>query len=739
MADDGIKVVISPSAGAGGKRLAESPSSQSSAADKSTGNAQRFAQPGTGQRSEINIERKLVETQTALVAEIKQLRQTMRATAPGTSERATLQSRINDLLAQQKRNLTGAGEAGAIAKERALTSPRGAALLPSGRIPARALFGAASGIGRSALAAAGAAWAGDPLAAGRHLISAGASAYAAGGALAGGGEAAGEAVAAGGAAAGSEAAAGGLLASLLTPVGLAGTAAVAGYGAYQAYQHRDIVKGIAESPFALYDARHYSRDEAVRQTQAYGYAREFGEAGGPLSAYTRGSRFSALGMDAQQALDVTGGMREIAGSQNVSEAQAYRAAKVGTAIGLNSQDIAQIGGAAGKLGIDPERLIDIVAKGVERGGQKGLQGEVGRATLDYLRTQSQLGTADERKAAETVTGMAALLGASGIAAFKGSGAVAAGVAGISAANQPGDLFGVQSIGQSYTMLGQAKLLQSINTDPRFKRMSALDRVGMTDRILTQNFTGPNAKMYLKSVIAPEIEQAKSQGLYGLESLEKQYGFPVGDQSDRLVTGSLLKAAESGDVSAYLKLKSQLEANGPKNIPAATVAMAGHAMARAGAGASALGTFAGVENVEAAMLRRVAIAPSTDKDVASLLNKFAGVISPTAAPKSEMSLTAGDDARIAGADLSRLSLSPMLRAEMGAPATATAPGGDEARDSTLQGVGIAIVNALNLVIAAITRAPVGEPAAPGTTFATAPAPPASLPSPARPDKKTFSHK
>ena len=52
---------------------------------------------------------------------------------------------------------------------------------------------------------------------------------------------------------------------------------------------------------AFYDAWHYSREEAERQSGAYRYAREFGEGGGALSAFTRSSRFSALGMDPNQA------------------------------------------------------------------------------------------------------------------------------------------------------------------------------------------------------------------------------------------------------------------------------------------------------------------------------------------------------------------------------------------------------------------------------------------------------
>jgi hypothetical protein len=105
-----------------------------------------------------------------------------------------------------------------------------------------------------------------------------------------------------------------------------------------------------------------------------------------------------------------------------------------------------------------------------------------------------------------------------------------------------------------------------------------------------------------------------------------------------------------------------------------------------------------------MVRRLAIQPSTDKNVASLLEKFAGALSPSSVtgPMSEMARTVGDDARVANADLSGFNLPPMLRAEMGGlPATATA--GDEARDSTLQGVGLEIVTAINTLAALIAGA------------------------------------
>ena len=150
MPDSGIKISISPgasSAGAG-RRLAESPSS-SFASDKLTSGGQRYTQPGS-QRSEIQVDKKLavdkqlVAEQTALVAEIRELRKAIKATAPQSAERATLQSQIDTRLAQQKSNLAGATNAGMVARDaRALTSSSGMALMPSARVLAKSLIGAA--------------------------------------------------------------------------------------------------------------------------------------------------------------------------------------------------------------------------------------------------------------------------------------------------------------------------------------------------------------------------------------------------------------------------------------------------------------------------------------------------------------------------------------------------------------------------------------------------------------------
>ena len=380
-----------------------------------------------------------------------------------------------------------------------------------------------------------------------------------------------------------------------------------------------------------------------------------------MSAFTRSSKFSALGLSPQEAIDTVGSMRELGGASNISSAQAYRATKLGTDIGLSNQDLSAIGGQAGRLGIDPAREIDIVAKGVEAGMQRGLQGEVGRATLDYLRQQSRLGTADERKAAETVTGVAALLGASGIRAFQGEGAISQGVAGITSANQPGDLFGVESVGQAYTTIGQTRLLQSINRDPRFKNMSPLDRAAMTDRILTQVLTGPNSRMYLRDVVAPEIEQAKAQG------------------------------------------------------PAATVAMAGHAAARASTGASALGTYTGIENLEASLVRKMAISRESDTLIGSGMSKVAGALDVPSSVTGSGMPDYGHMTTWAAAAASAASAS-------GPPPSPLMPGGGDARDSTLNNVGDRIVAALNVLIQAVAASN------PATGFS-APPTSASTPTPA----------
>ncbi len=56
----------------------------------------------------MNAQRELVSSQRALTQEIKQLRTALKATLPGTSERSALKGRVDQLLQQQARNLTGA-------------------------------------------------------------------------------------------------------------------------------------------------------------------------------------------------------------------------------------------------------------------------------------------------------------------------------------------------------------------------------------------------------------------------------------------------------------------------------------------------------------------------------------------------------------------------------------------------------------------------------------------------------
>ena len=69
----------------------------------------------------------------------------------------------------------------------------------------------------------------------------------------------------------------------------------AAVGGYEAYEHPDIAKAVIGAPGAFYDAWHYSREEAERQSGAYRYARSLGESGAGLSAFTRSSRFERFG------------------------------------------------------------------------------------------------------------------------------------------------------------------------------------------------------------------------------------------------------------------------------------------------------------------------------------------------------------------------------------------------------------------------------------------------------------
>jgi hypothetical protein len=403
-------------------------------------------------------------------------------------------------------------------------------------------------------------------------------------------------------------------------------------------------------------------------------------------------------------------------------------AQLGTYLGLTNEQTAQVGGAAGRLGISPEESIRIIASGVERGNQQGRQFEVASASLDYLKQIATSAAVSGTTGLTAITNLTAILAKSGIPGFQGAAGVSA-ISGIESAHRAGDIFGTQTAGQAFVQLGEASILQQVNTDRRFAGRTARDRVALAEQIRQQGFSGPYGKIY-GAAIHSEIATAESAlgREYGLEAFEEANNMPVGgyrDASGKWVSvndsvTAMDAAFQSGDFLKASKIQSELLSHGAGQIPDATKAMAEHAAARAGTGASALGTFSGIERTEAAMVRRLAIAPGTDKNVASLLEKFAGVISPTSAIAPTSAAMPGDSpwgTAFAGGPPGTFYGAPPLLA---GPATASAGGGgDAATDSTLQGVGMEIVAAINTLAALIAGA--SGYSVPAAGFAPAPAP------------------
>ena len=90
-------------------------------------------------------------------------------------------------------------------------------------------------------------------------------------------------------------------------------------------------------------------------------------------------------------------------------------------------------------------------------------------------------------------------------------------------------------------------------------------------------------------------------------------------------------------------------------------MAEHAAARAGTGASALGTYAGIERIEAALVRDMAISRETDSLIGSGLTTVAGALGAPSALTAGSGMpdyghmttwSAGGAAASAGASVSR---------------------------------------------------------------------------------------
>jgi hypothetical protein len=608
MADDGIRVSISPSSvtGGGGRRLTEASPSQSPSfvSDKfGGGGGPRYAAPGTDAKAQIAVEKQAVASQTALVAELRALRTEMRRTAIsaglGSPEYAALRARANEIHQIQRANVgvfaPGASDARASAGSR--QGQGGVAYQPGTRAGdvLRGIGAAGLGIGATGLGVAGAAWSGQsgvgiamlgadlglragiPLARGAWGLgkSAIGAAFGAGAGEAGAaGAVAGEAVTAGAVAE----TAGGVLAALGGwPVIVTAVTAALGVGAYEYVRNRGAVNravgdvasdigGLPRDLVALALARQYGAAEVPRQALAYRYGRSFQESGQSMIGASTGGRWSSLGINAADSTAMLGGARELAGADILSNRGAYRSLRTGVCAGLsNEQNVSATGGFA-RLGADPEESIRIIAEGTMRGGQSGLQGEVLKAQLDFLRTQSQRTViSNPTEANRGISALATLLQASGIPALRGAGAISA-IQSMGAAFDSSSILDETKIGQSLTMAGQAKLLRAAQTakhltgytDAEVAKMGGDARTTEALRIMDRGFanTGADLSMFLKYGVATSIEEAKKSRLT-LDSLEKAWGLARGRATDEMVTGKLLADAMTGDYNAFNRDRAQV--------------------------------------------------------------------------------------------------------------------------------------------------------------------------------------
>jgi hypothetical protein len=591
MADDGIKIRIAPSAITGAAANQRSATSPSFVSDKAGG--PRFAAPGTDRRSEIEIEKKVIASQTQLVAELRALRAAMRSTAAGSPERQTLLARRNEIYQMQRANV-GYFAPGASDARASAGSPQGQGQGPfasrqgtrTGDV-LRGVGAAGVGIGAAGLGVAGAAWSGQsgvgiamlgadlglragiPLA--RGAWSLGKSAI--GAAFGGAGEAgavagaAGEAVTAGAVAE----TAGGVLAALGGwPVIVTAVTAALGVGAYEYVKNRAAVNravgdvagdigGIPRDLVALALARQYGAAEVPRQASAFRFGRSFQESGMSMVNASTGGRWSALGINAADSTAMLGGARELAGADILSNAQAYRSLRTGVYAGLtNEENVAATGGFA-RLGADSEASIRVVTEGVLWAGERGLQGEVAKAQLDYLRTQSQRAViANPTAAVAGVSALAAMFQASGIPQLRGAGAIGA-IQSIGAAFDSSSILDEGAIGKSITMTGQAKLLAAMQTakhltgftDAQVAKMTPSQRMTEGLRTLDRNFTntGPDASLFLKNAVATTLQAAKTDPLM-LDSLERAWGLARGPATDQMLINKMLPDAATGNFAAF---------------------------------------------------------------------------------------------------------------------------------------------------------------------------------------------
>jgi hypothetical protein len=243
MADEGIRVSISPSTIKSDirRRLTE----PSFASDRFTSQL-RFTAPGTGMRSQINVDEKLIASQKGLTAELREVRRAIKSTALGSTERAVLKARETELFARQGSNIGAIFASSPLATERAPEATSLVTTSPS-RSPSRLGFHA-RGMGFHAFHLARATYAGDVGRAGYHALRGGTHAYGLGNAIGG--------IAGGAGAEGAAEAAG---SSLLWPI-LGTAAAVAGVGlGYEAYEHPAAAKALMLSPLIVHQVHRYAR------------------------------------------------------------------------------------------------------------------------------------------------------------------------------------------------------------------------------------------------------------------------------------------------------------------------------------------------------------------------------------------------------------------------------------------------------------------------------------------------
>lgn len=338
---------------------------------------------------------------------------------------------------------------------------------------------------------------------------------------------------------------------------------------------------------------------------------------------TTGGRWSALGISPSDATQTVSAMRELGGSKYVSNQEAYAGAKLGTYLGFSPEQTAQVGGAAGRLGVSPETAIRTIAAGVERGNQQGRQFEVASASLDYLKQIATSAAVSGTTGLTAITNLTSILAKTGIAAFQGAGGVSA-IGGIEAAHSADDIFGVKAMGAAFAQYGEASMLRG-----------AHGNIAKAEEIRQGGFGGRFSSIYASSIHG-EIAMARKFGPLGYEALEEQWGMPIGSYIDprtgkpvsvNSALDDLDQAIQSGDYLKAAKIQNSLLDSGSKNISPMAAASAGLATGGALTGEATQRTYAAGARLETAglsLLRR----HLDDKAGASALDYLSSTLGPS---------------------------------------------------------------------------------------------------------------